>query len=119
MIQVENILKRYGATVAVNNVSFEVGSGEIVGFLGPNGAGKSTTIKIVTCYIVADSGRVVVDGNDVLENSLEVRRRIGYLPESTPLYSDMQVLEYLKFVGRARQLSAAQLRDGRDRLHGR
>ncbi|MBN1441598.1 MAG: ATP-binding cassette domain-containing protein [Planctomycetes bacterium] len=111
MIKVEHIYKRYGATIAVNNASFEVKRGEIVGFLGPNGAGKSTCLKIVTCYIVADSGRVVVDGLDVLENSLEVRRRIGYLPESTPVYPDMEVGEYLRFMARARQLSPAQSRE--------
>jgi len=116
MIKVEHVYKRYGATIAVNNVSFEVGKGEIVGFLGPNGAGKSTCLKIVTCYLVADSGRVLVDGLDVLDNSLEVRRRIGYLPESTPLYPDMEVGEYLRFMARARQLSPAQSREAIERV---
>ena len=116
MIHVENIVKRYGATVAVNNVSFRVKKGEIVGFLGPNGAGKSTALKIITCYIVADSGRVTVDGLDALEDSLEVRRRIGYLPENTPLYPDMQVREFLRFVARGRQLPAAERRDAVDRV---
>ena len=116
MIVAEKLFKTYGATVAVNDVSFNVGEGEILGFLGPNGAGKSTTLKILTCYICADSGSVTVDGHDVLEDSVEVRRRIGYLPETTPLYADMQVQEYLQFVGRARQLSSAQARDAIDRV---
>jgi ABC-2 type transport system ATP-binding protein len=116
MIQVEDIVKRYGATVAVNHLSFQVGQGEILGFLGPNGAGKSTTIKILTCYIVADSGTVTVDGHDVLEDSLAVRQRIGYLPEATPLYSEMRVLDYLRFVGKARQLSPARLGQAIDRV---
>src|SRR5687768_17385557 len=109
MIEVDRIVKRYGATVAVNQVSFRVDKGEILGFLGPNGAGKSTTLKILTTYIVADSGRVTVDGHDVLEHSLEVRRRIGYLPENSPFYSDMRVLDYLKFVAKARQVPPGKI----------
>ncbi len=116
MIEVSHIYKRYGATVAVNDVSFKVGKGEILGFLGPNGAGKSTTLKILTGYIVADSGKVTVDGLDVLEQSLEVRKRIGYLPESTMLYSDMRVIDFLRFVGRARQVPPEKLQAGIDRV---
>lgn len=116
MIEVSDIVKRYGATVAVNHVSFRVDKGEILGFLGPNGAGKSTTLKILTCYIVADSGRVVVNGSDVLEDSLGVRQSIGYLPESTPLYYDMRVLEYLQFAARARQVPAARVKSAIDRV---
>ena len=115
MIQVENIIKRYGATIAVNKVSFEVGGGEILGFLGPNGAGKSTTLKIVTSYIVADSGRVVIDGKEPLDSPHEVRRVIGYLPESTPLYYDMAVGEYLRFIARARQMGHREAREGIER----
>jgi ABC-2 type transport system ATP-binding protein len=85
-----------------------VDRGEILGFLGPNGAGKSTTLKILTCYIVADSGKVSVDGHDVLEESFEVRKRIGYLPENTPLYSDMRVRDFLEFVCRVRGIPATQ-----------
>ncbi len=113
MIEVSDIVKRYGATVAVNHVSFKVDRGEILGFLGPNGAGKSTTLKILTCFIVADSGTVTVEGQDVLERSLEVRQKIGYLPENTPLYSDMRVTEYLEFVARIKMggsVTAAQRR---------
>lgn len=116
MIEVQNIVKRYGPTVAVNHVSFQVGKGEILGFLGPNGAGKSTTLKILTCYLVADSGRVSINGFDVLDNSLEVRKQIGYLPESTPLYLDMRVIDYLKFMGKARQVPSSRLRESIDRV---
>ena len=116
MIEVQDIVKRYGATVAVNHVSFNVGKGEILGFLGPNGAGKSTTLKILTCYIVADSGKVSIDGHDVLEDSLAVRQKIGYLPESTPLYYDMRVIDYLKFAGKARQIAPAALKRSIDRV---
>jgi ABC-2 type transport system ATP-binding protein len=116
MINVQDIVKRYGATVAVNHVSFQVGPGEILGFLGPNGAGKSTTLKILTCYLVADSGQVSVDGFDVLENSLEVRKRIGYLPENTPLYPEMRVVDYLRFAGKARQLGGARIKEAIDRV---
>ena len=101
MIDVQPVVKRYGATVAVNDVSFKVDEGEILGFLGPNGAGKSTMLKILTCYIVADSGNVSVAGYDVLEDSFGVRENVGYLPESTAVYSDMQVLDYLKWIGKA------------------
>src|SRR5207249_9836749 len=118
MIDVQNIVKRYGATVAVNNISFQVRPGEILGFLGPNGAGKSTTLKILTGFLVADSGTVNVDGLDVLEKSLDVRRRIGYLPESTPLYSDMRVIDFLKFVARARQVPPSETRSRLDRVIG-
>src|SRR6185295_17567580 len=90
--------------------------GEILGFLGPNGAGKSTTMKILTCFIVADSGKVTVEGQDVLEKSLEVRRRIGYLPENTPLYSDMRVMDYLEFVAQVRQIPSSEKRMRFDRV---
>jgi ABC-2 type transport system ATP-binding protein len=100
MIKVENLSKRYAGVAALNNVSFEVKRGEIVGFLGPNGAGKSTTMRILTGFIPATAGRAQVAGFDVFENSLEVRRHIGYMPESNPLYSDMRVTEYLGFRAR-------------------
>lgn len=114
MIQVDNIVKTYGATTAVDHVSFQVGAGEILGFLGPNGAGKSTTLKILTCYVVADSGTVSVEGKDVLEDSLGVREAIGYLPESTPLYSDMRVVDYLTFVAKARRVPRSKIRSAVD-----
>lgn len=98
-IQVNNVTKLYGAQKALNNVSFEIGSNEIVGFLGPNGAGKSTMMKILTCYIPATEGKAKVCGYDTVEQSLDVRKQIGYLPEHNPLYLDMYVKEFLEFTG--------------------
>jgi ABC-2 type transport system ATP-binding protein len=100
MIEVENLTKTYGQISAVNDVSFTVDQGEILGFLGPNGAGKTTTMRILTCFIPATSGSARVAGFDVFADSLEVRRRIGYLPERVPLYGDMSVDSYLDFVAR-------------------
>ncbi|MCD6067203.1 MAG: uncharacterized protein K0S33_2029 [Bacteroidetes bacterium] len=98
-IRVENISKVYGSQKALNDVSFEIHAGEIVGFLGPNGAGKSTMMKILTCYIPQSSGKASVCGFDVSEQSMEVRKNVGYLPEHNPLYLDMYVKEYLEFIG--------------------
>lgn len=98
MIKVENLVKRYGSNYALNDVSFEIGEGEIVGLLGPNGAGKSTAMNILTGYLSCTSGSVVIDGIDILDKPIEAKRRIGFLPEQPPLYSDMTVLEYLNFV---------------------
>jgi ABC-2 type transport system ATP-binding protein len=99
MIKVEGLTKRYARKVAVDNISFEVEKGQIVGFLGPNGAGKTTTMRVLTCFLPPTAGSVTVAGFDVLENPMEVKRRIGYLPESPPVYPDMEVHEYLEFVG--------------------
>jgi gliding motility-associated transport system ATP-binding protein len=104
MIHVERLSKYYGQNRAVNDISFDVPKGEVLGFLGPNGAGKSTTMKILTCYLSPTSGRVQVAGHDVFTDSLEVRRHIGYLPEDTPLYKDMTVLEYLDYVTELRRV---------------
>ena len=109
MIEVQNLTKRYGDTVAVNNISFDIKKGEIVGLLGPNGAGKTTTMRILTCYLPADSGKATVGGKDVAEQSLEVKRRLGYLPENNPLYADMGVVEYLRFIARIRHISRRQI----------
>jgi ABC-2 type transport system ATP-binding protein len=98
MIKIDHLVKNYGANCAVDDVSFEIAPGEIVGFLGPNGAGKSTTMNILTGYLSSSAGRVLVDGLNVLDEPLEVKRRIGYLPEQPPLYYDMTVEEYLNFV---------------------
>lgn len=95
---VKSLTKQYGQQKAVEDLSFEVGGGTIIGFLGPNGAGKSTTMKMVSCYLSPTSGTASVCGHDILENSLEVRKHIGYLPENNPLYLDMYVKEYLHFV---------------------
>src|SRR5437773_1851990 len=97
MIQVEHLVKDYGTVVAVNDVSFEVGRGEVVGFLGPNGAGKSTTLRIIAGFLGPTSGRVRIDGLDVLDDAIRARRGIGYMPEAAPLYPEMRVSEYLRF----------------------
>jgi ABC-2 type transport system ATP-binding protein len=108
MIDVQNLVKTYGTTRAVDNVSFQVKPGEIVGFLGPNGAGKSTTMKILTCFIAPDSGKVSIGGADVLDDPLAVRRRLGYLPENCPVYEDMGVIEFLRFVAAVRNIPAGE-----------
>ena len=100
MINVQGLTKRYARTVAVDNISFEVGKGQIVGFLGPNGARKTTTMRVLTCYLPPTAGTATVAGFDVLENPIEVKKRIGYLPETPPVYPEMEVVEYLTFVGR-------------------
>jgi len=97
-ILVQNVTKLYGEQKALDNISFEVKTGEIVGFLGPNGAGKSTMMKIITGFIPASSGQVLVNSLEVGTNNLEIRKRIGYLPENNPLYPEMYVREYLGFV---------------------
>jgi len=108
MISVKNLTKTFGSTIAVDNVSFEVNKGEVVGFLGPNAAGKTTTMRVLTCYIGPDSGTAQVAGYDVLEDSLEVRKRVGYLPESAPLYLDMDVISCLGFVADVRGIPSAE-----------
>ncbi len=110
MIEVRNVTKRFGTTVALDGVSFRLDRGGILGFLGPNGAGKSTAMKIITTFLAPDEGEITVDGIDVMADPLAVRSRIGYLPENNPLYVDMRVHEYLDFVGRARGLDSAALR---------
>jgi ABC-2 type transport system ATP-binding protein len=111
MIEVENLTKSFGSTQALRGVSFSVQPGEIVGFLGPNGAGKTTTMKILTCFIPADSGRAVVAGYDVFEHSLEVRKHVGYLPENTPLYHEMSVVDFLYFVAGIRGIPRHSIPD--------
>jgi ABC-2 type transport system ATP-binding protein len=106
MIEVENLTKDYGPVRAVDRVTFTVRKGEVLGFLGPNGAGKSTTMKILTCFLAPTGGSVKVAGLDVFEDSLEVRRKVGYLPEDTPIYRDMTVLEFLEFVAEIRGMKA-------------
>lgn len=99
-ISVKNVSKLYGKQKAVNNISFEINTGEIVGFLGPNGAGKSTTMKMITSFIPQSSGEILVSGMNTLESPIEVKKRVGYLPEHNPLYTDMYVKEYLNFLAR-------------------
>jgi ABC-2 type transport system ATP-binding protein len=109
MINVKELTKRYARTTAVDHISFEVAKGQIVGFLGPNGAGKTTTMRILTCFMPPSSGTATVAGFDVLEQPMEVKKRIGYLPETPPLYPEMETAEYLKFVGQLKGLSGAEL----------
>jgi len=109
MISVKELTKRYARNLAVDNISFEVKKGEIVGFLGPNGAGKTTTMRMLTCFLWPSSGTATVAGFDVLEKPLEVKKRIGYLPESPPIYPEMATQEYLTFVGKLKGLSGAEL----------
>jgi ABC-2 type transport system ATP-binding protein len=110
MISAKELTKRYARTTAVDHISFEVAKGQIVGFLGPNGAGKTTTMRMLTCFLPPSSGLATVAGFDILEQPLEAKRRIGYLPEAPPLYPEMETAEYLLFVGKLKGLSGAELR---------
>lgn len=110
MIQVDGLTKDYGARRAIDNLSFHAEKGEILGFLGPNGAGKTTTMRILTGYMPPSSGKAMVAGYDVVDQSLDVRRRVGYLPETVPLYPDMTVYDYLKFMADLRHLRSAEER---------
>jgi ABC-2 type transport system ATP-binding protein len=110
-IEVENLTKVFPAKLAVDNLSFSIGQGQVVGFLGPNGAGKTTTIRMLTCFMPATYGRARVMGFDVQEQSLEVRRRVGYLPEATPVYPEMRVEEYLRFRARLKGVARARLNE--------
>src|SRR5580692_8184092 len=110
MITVQELTKRYARNTAVDHISFQVEKGQIVGFLGPNGAGKTTTMRMLTCFLSPTSGGATVAGYDVLEQPLEVKKRIGYLPETPPLYPEMETTEYLTFVGKLKGLSGADLR---------
>ena len=109
MITVEGLTKRYASHVAVDNISFNVEKGQIVGFLGPNGAGKTTTMRVLTCFLPPSSGTARVADFDVLEQPMEVKKRIGYLPETPPLYPEMEVQEYLEFVGRLKGVAKEDL----------
>src|SRR5580692_3309956 len=109
MIEVKNLTKAYGNFVAVKDVSFKAESGSILGFLGPNGAGKTTTMRIITGYMPATAGTVLIDGLDIFSQSLEARRKIGYLPENPPLYPDMRVEAYLRFVAKLRDVPRAKI----------
>ncbi len=132
MITVKDLTKRYARTTAVDDISFEVQKGQIVGFLGPNGAGKTTTMRMLTCFLPPTSGAASVAGFDVLEQPLEVKKRIGYLPEAPPLYPEMETADYLQFVGRLKGLAGGELNqrvdyvcercaigDAKDRLLGK
>ena len=114
MIEVEQLSKHYGDFTAVEDISFRVEKGEILGFLGPNGAGKTTTMRMLTCYLPPSAGSAKVGGYDVMEESLEVRRNIGYLPEQPPLYTDMTVESYLRFVAKIKDVPSAHLQSQMD-----
>jgi ABC-2 type transport system ATP-binding protein len=110
MITVKGLTKRYAHNTAVNDISFEVQKGQIVGFLGPNGAGKTTTMRMLTCFLTPSAGTATVAGFDILEEPFEVKKRIGYLPETPPVYPEMRIAEYLTFVGRLKGLAGTDLR---------
>ena len=116
MIEVENLSKRYGPTLAVSGVSFNVQKGEVLGFLGPNGAGKTTTMRVITGFFPPTSGKVRVAGYDVVEDPLEAKRRTGYLPESPPVYPDMTVVEYLAFVARIKGVPRRDIKGRLDEI---
>lgn len=118
MIHVNELTKRYGASVAIDRIGFDVAPGEILGFLGPNGAGKTTTMRILTGFVPATSGTASIAGFDVFEQPFEVKRRIGYLPEQPPVYPELTVTEYLRFVGRIKGLSRRVLSSAVDRVVG-
>jgi len=111
MIEARHLTKRYAGRTAVDSISFDVGKGEIVGFLGPNGAGKSTTLRMLTCFLSATGGTAKVAGYDIYEESIEVRRRVGYMPENVPLYHDMRVDEYLRFRARLKGVGVRETRN--------
>ena len=116
MIEVQNITKRFGNLTAIERVSFTVEPGEVLAFLGPNGAGKTTTMRILTCFMPATEGVARVAGFDCFEQPLEVKRRIGYLPETPPLYLELTVVEYLTFMGRIKAMNSKDLNRGLDRV---
>lgn len=116
MIEVRNLHKTFGLTIALDGVDFDVHKGEVLGFLGPNGAGKTTTMRIITGFLRPDAGTVRVAGFDVAESPIEVKKRVGYLPEDNPLYNEMTVTEYLKFVGEVRGLKNGEMKDAFQRV---
>src|SRR5215472_6428839 len=116
MIKVNELTKRYARTTAVDHISFEVEKGQIVGFLGPNGAGKTTTMRILTCFLPPTSGSASVAGFDVLEQPMEVKKRIGYLPEAPPVYPEMEVIEYLDFAGQLKGISKGEIKSRVDEV---
>ena len=116
MIKVDHLSKRFGSIVAVDDISFELGRGEVLGFLGPNGAGKSTTMKMLTCFLRPDGGTAVLDGCDILQDPVGVRRRVGYVPENAPLYDEMTAGGFLEFVCEVRDMRGAQAKAAIDRV---
>src|SRR5262245_56526869 len=119
MISVSELTKKYARNTAVDHISFEVAKGQIVGFLGPNGAGKTTTMRVLTCFLPPTSGTATVAGFDVFEQPMEVKKRIGYLPETPPVYPEMEVVEYLTFVGQLKGIASADIARRVDEAMGR
>jgi len=111
MIEVQDLVKKYGEFTAVHGISFSVPKGQIIGLLGPNGAGKSTTMKILSCFMPATSGVIKVAGYDVYDDPMEIKKRVGYLPETPPLYLEMRVGEYLEYVAQLKQVEPGKIRD--------
>lgn len=111
MIEIKNLTKKFGQSLVLDNVNFSVAKGEILGFLGPNGAGKSTTMKIITSFWTPTSGQVLIHGLNTAENSLSTRKNIGYLPETVPLYEEMRVFEYLRFIAEIRGLDKSEIKN--------
>ncbi len=118
MIEVKHLTKQYGSVTAVDDVSFHVERGEILGFLGPNAAGKTTTLRMLTCYIPPTRGTATIAGYDIFDDSLEVRKRLGYLPEQVPLYMDMRILDYINFVARVKSIDPHERKKVVDRAIG-
>src|SRR6202167_5764148 len=119
MIEVENLSKTYSGFRAVQDISFHVKKGEIVGFLGPNGAGKSTTMKVLSAYLPPTDGKIRIAGFDVVPDSIEVRKRIGYMPENVPLYTDMRVTEFLRFRAELKKVPRRKIKDRVDTVEQR
>ncbi|MBQ2498841.1 MAG: ATP-binding cassette domain-containing protein, partial [Bacteroidales bacterium] len=115
-IKINHVTKRYDQQLALNDVNLEIGKGQIVGLLGPNGAGKSTLMKIITCFIPQTEGTVSVEGFDTIDNPMEVRKRVGYLPEHNPLYLDMYVREYLEFVAGIHHITGSEAKKRIDEM---
>ncbi len=111
MIRVENLSKKIGETKILDSINFEINDGEILGFLGPNGAGKTTTMKIITGFWTPSSGNIFVNDMNVIDNSLEIRDKLGYLPETVPLYDEMKVYEYLKFIAEIRSVAPEKVKE--------
>ncbi|MFP4379459.1 MAG: ABC transporter ATP-binding protein [Candidatus Sumerlaeia bacterium] len=116
MIETKKLRKVFGPIEAVKGVSFRMNQGEVLGFLGPNGAGKSTVMRMLTCFLTPTSGTASVAGHDIIEESMEVRKIVGYLPESNPVYGDMSVVEFLKFIGEMRGYKGGEIRQRMDRV---
>ena len=116
MIELKNITKYYGNFPAVTDISFKIERGEIVGLLGPNGAGKSTTMKMITGYIPPTSGELTIDNYDIVQESIEARKKIGYLPETVPLYTDMTVYSYIEFMGKLRGINSKNIKSKVDNV---